>query len=496
MKYSIEETCVDVADFLERIDEFKDKYKNNKLPLIKGYIKRNQNDYVITSQKNDNKHIKITGPSFKIEMIDQNIIIQSNLIYKSSIYQLEIIYWLLIENITYENYQKNIKAIESDSKIGILTNGAATISDIEWELRKANYKNYEFFKVITGKIVAIDDICKKIQELNDNNQCDIILLSRGGGDESEINNVFNNLDIIASIKKSKIPIVTGIGHAFNTTFSDLVAYDNATTPTTGIQKVLWLIKFVDKVKNNYENNNDKLLDLHLGKIIQKIIDYSLKTQNNLIQKEEALTTAQNTLTQKKEELRTIQNNLIQKEEALTTAQNTLTQKKEELRTIQNNLTQKEESLTTAKNDLIQQKIELRAFQNTLTQKEKDLFTTKKDLIRFQYSLEYSRITKGIVDIEFSNENILIDIYNEDKNIIILNWVYLIKILNQYNFQIHFLYDNNIKSNLNLERKVLYLNKEELQKTIVFQISDDKPTNYNHNQKLLFINKNIIIKFPE
>jgi hypothetical protein len=40
MEYSIE-TCLDVADFLERIDEFKkDKYKKNKLPLIKGYIKR------------------------------------------------------------------------------------------------------------------------------------------------------------------------------------------------------------------------------------------------------------------------------------------------------------------------------------------------------------------------------------------------------------------------------------------------------------------------
>ncbi len=56
MEYSIE-TCLDVADFLQRIDEFRDKYKKNKLPLIKGYIKRNKNDYVITSQKNDNQII-------------------------------------------------------------------------------------------------------------------------------------------------------------------------------------------------------------------------------------------------------------------------------------------------------------------------------------------------------------------------------------------------------------------------------------------------------
>ncbi|MGI3136281.1 MAG: exodeoxyribonuclease VII large subunit [Candidatus Phytoplasma vitis] len=382
MKYSIE-TCLDVADFLQRIDEFKDKYKKNKLPLIKGYIKRNQKgNFVITSQKNDNQEIKITGSSFKREMIDRSIIIQSKLINKYWTYQLEIIRWLFIEDITKENLQKNIKAIKSDGKIGILTNETDALSDIEWELKKANYKNYELFKVRIQGNEAIDDICKKIKEVNDKNQCDIILLSRGGGDESDINDVFNNLDIITAIKKSKIPIFTGIGHALNTTFSDLVAYNNAITPTSSIQNVLELIKSFDKVKNNYENHNDKLLDLHLDKIIQKIIKTPLE----------------------------------------------------------------------------------------------------------------------IVNIEFSNKNILIDIYNEDKNedknIIILNVFLLNKILNDYNFQIYLL-KTNIISNLNLKQKVLYLNEEQLQKTIAFRFfsSANKPTNYNRNQKLLLINTNIIINFP-
>ncbi|WP_284928786.1 exodeoxyribonuclease VII large subunit, partial [Candidatus Phytoplasma sp. AldY-WA1] len=110
-----------------------------------------------------------------------------------------------------------------------------------------------------------------------------------------------------AIKKSKIPIVTAIGHAFNTAFSDLVAYDNAITPTSGIQKVLELIKFFDKAKNNYENHNDKLLDLYLG----KIIDYSFKKQNDLIQQKESLS-------QQKAELIKFQNTLTQKEEDLLT----------------------------------------------------------------------------------------------------------------------------------------------------------------------------------
>ncbi|WP_284928859.1 hypothetical protein, partial [Candidatus Phytoplasma sp. AldY-WA1] len=98
---------------------------------------------------------------------------------------------------------------------------------------------------------------------------------------------------------------------------------------------------------------------------------------------------------------------------------------------------------------------------------------------------------------FSNKNILIDIYNEDKNIIILNGFLLSKILNEYNFQIYLL-KANIISNLNLKQKILYLNKEQLQKKITFRFlvpSTNKPIDYNHNQKLLSINTNIITNFP-
>ncbi|WP_284928759.1 DnaJ C-terminal domain-containing protein [Candidatus Phytoplasma sp. AldY-WA1] len=104
-----------------------------------------------------------------------------------------------------------------------------------------------------------------------------------------------------------------------------------------------------------------------------------------------------------------------------------------------------------------------------------------------------KIVKGPlknINIEFSNKNTLIDIYNEDKNIIILNGFLLSKILNEYNFRIYFLY-LNIKSNLNLQQRVLYLKKEEL-KTIDldFRISVNKPTHYDLIKKLLFININI------
>ncbi|MGA0447988.1 MAG: exodeoxyribonuclease VII large subunit [Candidatus Phytoplasma pyri] len=408
---------LDVYDFLKIIDEFK-KDKNKKKPLIRGYVVRDEkNKYIffLVSRKNDNHRIQINMKEFTQDIIKKDIIVKSdfykNYYGKYNYNQLEIIDWLFIENIIDENKncQKTIKVIKSDSKIGILTNEKRVVvsdDDIIAELKenhkkyeeilsdskigiltnekrvvvsygdiiaelKENYKKYETFSVFTQGHNAIVDISDKVKEINDKNQCNIILLSRGGGNESDINTVFNNRDIIKTIQKLKIPIITAIGHANDITFSDLVAFDNTTTPTSGIQKVFKLIKSAVEFKNN----NDEQLDL--------------------------------------------------------------------------------------------------------------FFENKKDF-------------SEKVKIEFSKQTNITNLYDENKNIIILNCYLLIKILNQYNFKIYFLYSDDILSNLNLITKILYLNATQLKETIdfVFFTSNNRVTNYNNDRKLLSINRNIILNLEE
>lgn len=108
-----------------------------------------------------------------------------------------------------------------------------------------------------------------------------------------------------------------------------------------------------------------------------------------------------------------------------------------------------------------------------------------------------KIKKGfseIINIEFSNQTIITNVYDENENIIILNWCLLIEILNHYNFKIYRLYYDNVSSNLNLKQKRLYLNETQLKETIDFVFFDfnNRVTNYNNDKKLLFINKNIVI----
>ncbi|CAP18642.1 Exonuclease VII, large subunit [Candidatus Phytoplasma mali] len=416
MVYSIE-NCFDVSDFLEQIDEFK-KDKNKKIPLMRGYIRNEEKIFYFISHKNDNK-IKIQMKVFTKDIIDRDIIVKSKLIcknfYGNYIFKLEIIDWLFIEEDENKNCQKTIKVIKSDSKIGILTNEKGdAISDIEAELNKENYKKYEIFSVFTQGYNAIVDISDKVKEINDKNQCNIILLSRGGGNESDIDAVFNNLDIIKTIQQSKIPIVTAIGHANDVTFSDLVAFDNATTPTSGIQIVLKLIKSAVEFKNNNKNNNnDKQLYLSLYKIMLKIRKFF-----------------------------SIFFKLIK-------------------------------SVFGVKNN----------------NNDKQLY-----LSLYKIMLKIKKGFSEIINIEFSNQTIITNVYDENENIIILNWCLLIEILNHYNFKIYRLYYDNVSSNLNLKQKRLYLNETQLKETIDFVFFDfnNRVTNYNNDKKLLFINKNIVI----
>lgn len=57
---------------------------------------------------------------------------------------------------------------------------------------------------------TVKECCSAIKKLQ--TSCDIIFIVRGGGNTVEISNSFDNIKLFDSIKKSKVPIITAIGH--------------------------------------------------------------------------------------------------------------------------------------------------------------------------------------------------------------------------------------------------------------------------------------------
>ena len=77
---------------------------------------------------------------------------------------------------------------------------------------------------------AATTIVNAIQRANQMKQVDVIVLTRGGGRHIDLS-VFNDFRIAEAICRSKIPVVTGIGHQEDDTIADRIADLSSITPT-------------------------------------------------------------------------------------------------------------------------------------------------------------------------------------------------------------------------------------------------------------------------
>lgn len=77
---------------------------------------------------------------------------------------------------------------------------------------------------------AAQKIADKIRQINEDGSADVMVLTRGGG-RRQMLSVFNDYLIAEAICRSRIPIVTGIGHANDETLADRVADVRTDTPT-------------------------------------------------------------------------------------------------------------------------------------------------------------------------------------------------------------------------------------------------------------------------
>lgn len=135
----------------------------------------------------------------------------------------------------------------------------------------------DFFKIVKEKGIptrirvypssvqgneAKTDIIQMIEIANIQKWADVIVIIRGGGSIEDLS-VFNTEEIARAIFKSKIPVVTGIGHEIDVTIADMVADLRLATPTH-------VAEYLFDHKRDYEQIIDQL-SIHLKKnILQHI----------------------------------------------------------------------------------------------------------------------------------------------------------------------------------------------------------------------------------
>lgn len=83
---------------------------------------------------------------------------------------------------------------------------------------------------------AAEQLIKALQHANTHNQCDVLILARGGGSIEDLW-AFNHELLARHIANSTIPIVSGVGHETDFTIADFVADYRAETPTAAAAAV-------------------------------------------------------------------------------------------------------------------------------------------------------------------------------------------------------------------------------------------------------------------
>lgn len=188
----------------------------------------------------DGQNVKITG-SVEVYAPKGTYNLQVNSIKPAGIGDLYQIYVKRLQDLKDKGYfdQEFKKELpETIKTVGVVTSETgAVIHDIITTIKRRNPGlNIVLVPSIVQGDGAAESIAEGIERLNQRDDIDAIIVGRGGGSLEDLW-AFNEIEVADAIFKSKIPIVSSVGHETDITISDMVADLRAPTPTAAAEFV-------------------------------------------------------------------------------------------------------------------------------------------------------------------------------------------------------------------------------------------------------------------
>ncbi|NLC66844.1 MAG: exodeoxyribonuclease VII large subunit [Clostridium sp.] len=180
---------------------------------------------------------------------------------------------LFKEGLFDENIKKEIPVFPKKIAVITASTGAAIRDIINVSKRRNPGIELIVYRALVQGEGSREDLITRLKEVNERDDIDIVILSRGGGAYEDLQS-FNDINLAYEIRKSHIPVVTGIGHEIDYTIADFVADYRAATPSQAAE--ITVPSIVD-LKNDLNYRRNLLTNLFSGKI--KLEKQEL--QNNL-----------------------------------------------------------------------------------------------------------------------------------------------------------------------------------------------------------------------
>jgi exodeoxyribonuclease VII large subunit len=134
---------------------------------------------------------------------------------------------------------------------------------------------------------AADEIVENISRLNSRKDIDLIIVARGGGSIEDLW-AFNEEIVVRAIFRSRIPIVTGIGHEVDFTIADFVSDLRAPTPSAAMELATPLksdfFGFINDFAYNSTQNLIELCADHRNNIKNVLKSYGFRKPFDLVKR--------------------------------------------------------------------------------------------------------------------------------------------------------------------------------------------------------------------
>ncbi len=161
-----------------------------------------------------------------------------------------------------EELKKEIPKLPS--RVGIVTSptGAAIRDIINVSRRRNSLVDLVLYPAKVQGIGAYMEVIQGIKYFNRTKSVDVIIIGRGGGSIEELWN-FNEEELAKAIFKSKIPIISAVGHEVDFTISDFVSDVRAATPSQGAEIA---VPLQSDIKDTIEYMNNRMGSIIANKL--------------------------------------------------------------------------------------------------------------------------------------------------------------------------------------------------------------------------------------
>ncbi len=186
-------------------------------------------------------------------------------------------------------------------KVAVITSATGSVIEDIKNVSCRRNKNIEIL-LCPAKVQGVGAesvIAKTVEHLNKNRLVDVIIIARGGGSKEDLT-PFNTEIVVKSVFKSKIPVVSAVGHETDVTLCDLVADIRASTPSEAAEivfplkeKMLEILKdyelsMTDIVEKRISDYKNRLMSIKNYEMINKAMVFIQANQNEINKKNREL----------------------------------------------------------------------------------------------------------------------------------------------------------------------------------------------------------------